>query len=96
MNSSCSICLDNKCVIPENSNLDLYRCKLCRHVFKDIAKEEQEKYEGDHFLDKHKNWFSNPDYPLFEFISREMLKRKGDVHLRVLDVRCGIGNFLKR
>lgn len=95
METRCNICLKNIGVTLEDINLGLYRCNSCGHVFKDIPKERQEKYIDDYFLKTHKNWFNNPDYALFEYIHREILRLKGNKHLRVLDVGCGNGSFLK-
>jgi len=95
MKMQCSVCNNSNKVALEDRPLSLYRCGVCGHVFKDIAREKEEVYAEDYFSGPHKNWFNNPDYPLFEFIHKEILKIKGNRPLKVLDVGCGKGNFLK-
>ncbi|MFH1593905.1 MAG: class I SAM-dependent methyltransferase [Candidatus Omnitrophota bacterium] len=60
-----------------------------------MPKEKQEKYGDDYFSDSHKNWFSNPDFKLFELIRKKIIGLKGEGPLRILDVGCGRGDFLK-
>lgn len=94
MGIPCRVCCDRNTSVIENRNLSLYRCNACGHVFKDIPKEMQEQYGEDYFSKVIKNWFVYPDYPLFDFIYREILKFKGDKRLKVLDIGCGKGAFL--
>jgi len=91
----CSICREDKKIVLEDINLRLHRCSHCGHAFKILPKEEQEKYQEDYFTEAHKNWFNNPDYRSFEVIYRKILKLKGKKSLRLLDVGCGNGDFLK-
>lgn len=91
----CSVCQEDKNIALEDIDLRLHRCGNCSHAFKFLPKEEQEKYREDYFAGTHKNWFSNPDHRYFEFIHREILKLKGKKSLRLLDVGCGNGAFLK-
>ena len=94
MKRECILC-NNKTAILEDMGLSLYRCDFCGHVFKDIPKQCQENYDDKYFIGAHKNWFSNPDFALFELIYRQIIKIKGARKLRILDVGCGRGNFLK-
>lgn len=95
MEISCAVCQDSSSAVLEDKFLSLYRCGLCGHVFKDIHAIEKEEYDKDYFLQAHKNWFENPDYPLFELIHRNILRLRGNKQLKILDVGCGNGNFLK-
>lgn len=94
-NIQCAVCKKNGAVVLEDKALRLNRCDACHHAFKDMPKERQEKYDEDYFKEAHKNWFNNPDYPLFEFIRNSILDIKGRGPLKVLDVGCGKGDFLK-
>lgn len=91
----CTVCEKSEAVVLEDTALRLNRCGVCRHAFKSIPKEQQEKYDEDYFKEAHKNWFDNPDYPLFEFIHDSVIKIKGRGPIKVLDVGCGKGDFLK-
>ncbi|MFC1576469.1 methyltransferase domain-containing protein [Candidatus Omnitrophota bacterium] len=95
MKVKCSVCNSDEKVILEDKPLSLYRCGACRHVFKDLPEKFEETYDEDYYLDEHKNWFANPDYPLFDFIEKEISKIKKPGPTKVLDVGCGKGDFLK-
>jgi len=90
----CPICHKTKTNLQEN-RLNLYRCNNCSHTFTIIPKEKQEHYGDDYFLKTHKNWFENPNYPLFEFIYSELSKLVSNKKIKILDVGCGKGDFLK-
>jgi len=70
----CSICRDNGKAILMESRLNIYRCNSCLHTFTDAPKERQEKYDDDYFLKTHKAWFNNPNYGLFDFIHKKLLR----------------------
>jgi len=95
MQKDCSVCLKGENAILEDVDLKLNRCKSCKHVFKTVEKTDEEKYKDEYFSDEHKNWFSNPDYKLFNFISHEISKMKKKTPLKVLDIGCGKGDLLK-
>ena len=91
----CSVCNNSDKVILEDEPLSLYRCGTCRHVFKNLPTKFEETYDEEYYSEEHKNWFANPDYQLFYFIHNEISKIKSDRPLKVLDVGCGKGDFLK-
>jgi len=91
----CGICGDGSSAVLEQKSLGLYRCGNCGHVFKEISETDRERYGDAYFSDTHKNWFNNPDYALFDFIYNEILKIKGNGKIKILDIGCGNGNFLK-
>lgn len=95
MTVQCPICHDSSKTILRESRLSLYKCNSCLHTFTVIPKEKQEKYDDDYFLKVHKNWFNNPNYRLFNFIYKELLKLLGNEQIQLLDVGCGKGDFLK-
>lgn len=95
MKTQCSICQNSDKVIIQDGHLGLYRCRRCAHSFKNISKEEQEQFSDEYYLQTHKNWFSNPDYRLFDFIHVKILELAPDRKVRLLDVGCGKGDFLK-
>ena len=90
----CPICYDSSKTILKESRLYLYRCNSCLHTFTVIPK-EKEKYNDDYFQKKHKNYFANPQYGLFDFVYEELLKLLGNEQIQLLDVGCGTGDFLK-
>jgi len=79
----------------EDAPLKLYRCTKCDHTFTVKSKEDLETYEEAYFLEKHTNWFANPNISLFKFIDSVILRQKKGGHLRLLDVGCGNGSLLK-
>lgn len=95
MEIECGICQKNTGITAEDIKSGLYRCGWCRHTFMNIPEAEQEMYGEDYFSGAHKNWFNNPDYPLFEFIHREILKLPGNKRLKILDAGCGRGDLLE-
>jgi len=54
--------------------------------------DQLEVYGSDYYLETHRNWFENPNIPLFEEL-RSILVSIGARNL--LDVGCGNGAFLK-
>ncbi len=94
MTVECPICYNSSKTILKESRLNLYRCNSCLHTFTVIPK-RKEKYNDDYFLKTHKNWFNNPNYRLFDFIYRKLLKLLGNEQIQLLDVGCGKGDFLK-
>lgn len=94
MNKRCTVChSDNVFLI--NNHLSVYGCNSCSHQFSLIPKEKQEKYDDDYFLNTHKNWMSNPNLKLFDFIYRKIGKLLNKESIKLLDVGCGNGDFLK-
>jgi 2-polyprenyl-3-methyl-5-hydroxy-6-metoxy-1,4-benzoquinol methylase len=52
---------------------------------------DEETYGSDYYQKTHKNWFENPNYPLFAQLASEISHHKSNA---VLDVGCGNGAFL--
>ena len=88
----CPIC--KKVTKRVNVQPEIYICKQCKHSFSFIPKIKQEEYNEKYFTIKHKNWFSNPDYSLFNKFYKE-IRRKKKENISLLDVGCGNGNFLR-
>jgi len=91
----CDVCGKINASTLENKQQSLYRCGVCGHGYKKMPPENHEKYNENYFSETHKKWFDNPDYVLFELIDKEISKIKQDKQLKVLDVGCGKGDFLK-
>jgi 2-polyprenyl-3-methyl-5-hydroxy-6-metoxy-1,4-benzoquinol methylase len=89
----CSICNSEARVWIGSSESVLYRCRECDHCFTDspsIARVEA--YGSDYYLETHRNWFENPNLPLFKTL-RHIVLTQGAKNL--LDIGCGNGAFLK-
>lgn len=91
----CRICKNGRDATPIDKRIGLYSCGTCGHVFKDIPKEEQEQYAEDYFSEQHKNWFKHPNYGLFRLLKRKIAALGCNTRMRVLDIGCGKGDFLK-
>ncbi len=73
--------------------VSLYRCSACNHCFTDCFSIKQEElYGSDYYLKTHKNWFENPNFPLFSLLSKEIVESGAKT---ILDVGCGNGDFLR-
>ena len=91
MNQICSVCKSSSSVLMDSA-LSVYECFSCTHQFTVISKEHQEPYSQEYFLKTHKNWFLHPDIKLFDLV----IEKIKNPSLKVLDVGCGQGAFLKR
>ena len=91
---NCPICGTKSSFLPLDIGVNLYRCPTCDHCFTNVsALEEMEQYEGDYYDDKHSNWFENPNFKLFEEISKTFNELKPNA--KVLDVGCGKLDLLR-
>lgn len=68
-------------------------CPECGHEATVEFPAGKEMYGLDYFQATHHNWFNNPDMLLFEQLAGRFLKAGGRSQA-VLDVGCGVGNFL--
>lgn len=68
------------------------RCTHCGHRYS-LLKGEPESYSAEYFAEAHKNWFNNPNTPLFQKVTDELADLPSGA--RILDVGCGKGDFLK-
>lgn len=94
MNNPCTICRGANTEL-KNGKLSLYKCSDCQHTYTVIDRIEEEKYEEDYFLKTHKNWFANPDLGLFEYIFETATGILGKKEVKLADIGCGQGAFLK-
>ena len=88
----CPVCNGDKTFL-KNKRLDLYWCKFCNHTFT-FSKEDSNLYSPEYFQEEHKNWFTNPNYVLFDRIYSK-LTTLTPRPFRLIDVGCGDGAFLK-
>ena len=95
MNPECTLCFDGKNVHLWDSPLNLYQCSVCDHTFTIKLKEALEVYEEKYYLEKHSNWFANPNYPFFKQLHGKITQYKKAPRLKLLDVGYGNGDFLK-
>lgn len=95
MGVKCSVCNLPGRVKLENEALGLYRCLSCQHVFKKIPKDKEEGYSSRYYEYTHKNWFTYPNYGLFELIRKKIHCITGKKTYSLMDAGCGRGDFLK-
>lgn len=93
-NKKCTICYGTDTFL-RNERMSLYRCNICNHTFTVIPRGEEETYSEDYYLNVHKNWFANPDVELFENVFNTSKKLLGNEKVKMVDVGCGQGTFLK-
>ena len=91
-NFKCPLC-NSLCPV-EHILPDLYLCfcKSCDHRFSLVSKSNDETYSEEYYLEKHKNWFNNPDYFLYNKILKIVNRNQPK---SILDVGCGNANLLK-
>jgi 2-polyprenyl-3-methyl-5-hydroxy-6-metoxy-1,4-benzoquinol methylase len=94
MTVQCPICFKKDALL-SSSRLCLYQCPSCTHTFTLPQDTPQEHYDEEYFQEEHKNWFNNPNIPLFDFIYERALRLLGAKEMNILDVGCGKGDFLK-
>ena len=72
----------------------IYSCKNCNHRVSFFKKKNKarDEYNENYYIEKHKNWFENPNYSLFNFILHFV--KKNNIK-NILDLGCGKGDFLK-
>jgi 2-polyprenyl-3-methyl-5-hydroxy-6-metoxy-1,4-benzoquinol methylase len=89
----CPVCNSSSDYWVQLPMVSLYRCSVCDHCFTDYSTiKQEEQYSSDYYLSTHKNWFENPNYPLFSLLSKEIVDHGAK---SILDVGCGNGAFLK-
>jgi 2-polyprenyl-3-methyl-5-hydroxy-6-metoxy-1,4-benzoquinol methylase len=90
--SVCPVCSDDNPRFVLRSDVGVYQCPSCSHVFSNPAAiTHYEKYEKDYYELMHKNWFENPNLKLFSWIQSVL----PDTVKSILDVGCGNGMFLR-
>ena len=90
----CPVCTTPSTTSQQLPDVVLYRCSDCDHCWTDPSSvAARETYGPEYYLESHRNWFENPNYPLFDWIAGAI-----DEHATgrtVLDVGCGRGNLLR-
>ncbi|MBU0604868.1 MAG: class I SAM-dependent methyltransferase [Candidatus Omnitrophica bacterium] len=94
MGKTCSICNSDKDVVLQDSVLNRYGCNKCHHSFTVVTEEQRTRYTDDYY-ETHANWFNHPNYRLFDFIHSQVISRIRKDGLKLIDVGCGTGDFLK-
>ena len=91
---ACGVCLSGGRVSLLDSKLKLYKCGSCSHTMTVDPHQDPNLYSAEYYSIVHKNWFTHPNYRLFEFIRKYAAEKIGP-SCRLLDVGCGNGDFLK-
>jgi SAM-dependent methyltransferase len=90
----CTVCGTQSILEGRIDEANLYRCPSCSHCFTGTDSIwVPEKYGESYFDEDHRNWFNNPNLPLFEKLAGIINKDKPDGS--VIDLGCGNGDFLK-
>ncbi len=92
--NKCTVCYGSDTFL-RDKRMSLYTCNTCNHTFTVIPREEEEPYGEDYFIEVHKNWFTYPDYKLFERVYNYSKKLLVTEKIKMVDVGCGQGTFLK-
>ena len=93
MSYSCPICSEKIVLI--NARMDLYKCFSCTHPTSILPPEKQEPYSENYFVETHKKWFDNPQLDLYDRVFNSLATMLKGRDLRIFDVGCGTGSFLK-
>jgi len=88
----CPICQAPAAFAYDHPDASIFRCGDCRHAFTYLGSVESlETYDTSYYDDEHKNWFENPNLPLFRWIAKTIPPNAESV----IDVGCGRGDFLR-
>lgn len=92
--TDCPVCGAHAHFENKHPETDLYRCGTCSHCFsRNYSASDEEVYDDDYFYETHRNWFENPNLPLFDWIV-QALRQAGPLK-SVCDVGCGKGALLR-
>ena len=89
----CPVCDTLAPVMGNHPDAILHRCRRCTHCFSVLKGKQREQYSAQYYEEEHRRWFENPNFGLFERITALILR--GGETRSVLDVGCGMGDFLR-
>tara|TARA_Y100000589_G_scaffold73386_1_gene66510 strand:+ start:22570 stop:23394 length:825 start_codon:yes stop_codon:yes gene_type:complete len=89
---NCPICSAPAQLEHEMPDVFLFSCDDCSHRFSIIKENHEEEYDKDYYLNKHRNWFENPDFELYEKVALHISEASSNT---ILDVGCGNANLLR-
>lgn len=90
----CEICNKKLKIYKNLKEFNLLRCHDCAHTVSDIKVNKRyykKTYSRTYVYKKHKNWMNNPNFELFKKINLFIKSKKSG---NIIDLGCGIGNFL--
>jgi 2-polyprenyl-3-methyl-5-hydroxy-6-metoxy-1,4-benzoquinol methylase len=88
---SCPVCGSDAGFAYVHPEANIYRCRTCTHAFSDEASiRAAEQYSPDYYEAAHRNWFSHPNFALFDLVERQIPSGATSI----IDVGCGRGHFL--
>lgn len=91
LTASCPVCGATAPLTYRHPEARIHRCPQCTHAFTDPSSVTGfEQYSSDYYNEEHRNWFTNPDLRLFDWIEKQLPSNARSV----IDVGCGRGDFL--
>jgi 2-polyprenyl-3-methyl-5-hydroxy-6-metoxy-1,4-benzoquinol methylase len=89
---NCSICNSSSTEVIFHCDACIFQCNNCTHVFSDPDSiKNAEVYSQEYYAKTHRNWFANPNFPLFAWINDQLFLGTRSI----LDVGCGKGALLR-
>jgi SAM-dependent methyltransferase len=90
---ACLVCDSPAPVERSFDDVVLHRCPRCDHCFTDVESLEYLGAYDEEWEALHPNWFANPNFSLFSFVSETIARHKPDA--AVIDIGAGRGELLE-
>jgi SAM-dependent methyltransferase len=89
------VCQNDQQIKTIDKRMNIYYCGNCQHTFTNVEKQNKDDYSDKYYDEDHKQWFNNPNYWLFDLIIHNVIELSKGKEIKLLDVGCGNGDFLK-
>ncbi len=87
----CPVCNSEVTKDGNTTESTLLRCPKCTHCYSKVHA-EPETYSPEYFSEKHKNWFKHQMYEYYDKLYNILITNE---NIKLMDVGCGQGQFLK-